>query len=134
MVLDYGLGASFFLIGLCLSLVGYTVFIAAFTQFLKRKGLLISGLYSIVRHPQYLGIVLAAFGFTLLQYNMRLMTLISWIILVLAYVWLAEKEEIGLQEKFGEAFLDYKSRVPFFMPSLIRKRENEKRMLCYGLF
>ncbi|NIM45324.1 MAG: DUF1295 domain-containing protein, partial [Nitrososphaeria archaeon] len=85
-------------------------------QFLKGKGLVKTGLYSVVRHPQYLGIILAAFGFMFYGSEVKLISLFSWVALVSAYIWLARKEEALLQEKYGKEFLAYKRRVPFILP------------------
>jgi protein-S-isoprenylcysteine O-methyltransferase Ste14 len=105
--------------GVLLFLSGVAIFIAALLQLLRGKKLVTSGLYSVIRHPQYLGIILATLGLTLLQMDVRVISLISWMMLILAYVWLAYREESKLQEKYGEEFLAYKEKVPFILP-LIR--------------
>jgi protein-S-isoprenylcysteine O-methyltransferase Ste14 len=96
------------LLGMSMLLVGLVVFAAALVEFLKGKGLVKTGLYSVVRHPQYLGIILAAFGFMFYGSEVKLISLFSWVALVSAYVWLARKEEALLQEKYGKEFLAYK--------------------------
>lgn len=102
--------------GVLLFLSGVAIFIAALLQLLRGEKLVTSGLYSIIRHPQYLGILLATLGLTLLEMDVRLMSLIAWTMLILAYVWLAYREESSLQERYGEAFLAYKRKVPFILP------------------
>jgi protein-S-isoprenylcysteine O-methyltransferase Ste14 len=98
-----------------LFLSGITIFIVALIQLLNGKNLVTSGLYSIVRHPQYLGIILATLGLTL-WCGTRLISLIAWTLLIVAYVWLAYREESNLQEKYGTEFLAYKKKVPFILP------------------
>ena len=113
---DYGLRVSLFLSGMCLSAIGLVIFTIAFIQFLRHKGFITSGLYSIVRHPQYFGIILSTLGLTLVQYSLRLMTVISWIIVAVSYGWLARREEASLKEEYGENFVAYTRRVPFMLP------------------
>jgi len=113
--------------------IGLGLFTASFIQFLRvqlsRKDRLItSGLYRIVRHPQYLGIILATFGFLFFVnfLETRLITLITWALMVLAYIWLARREEASLQDKYGEEFLAYKRKVSFMLPLPKRRREQPK--------
>ena len=125
---NYDVYVPLFFLGICLFVLGFIVFTVAFIQFLRAKELITSGLYSIVRHPQYLGIIIATFGFTLFQSIMKFITLISWAILVFSYFGLARREEMGLQEKYGEEFLTYKRRVPFIIALPIkRKRKTDSR-------
>jgi protein-S-isoprenylcysteine O-methyltransferase Ste14 len=114
-----------FLLGACLFPIGVVIFAVAFIQLLKGKdGLVTSGLYSVVRHPQYLGIILATLGFTFFEIEVKLVSLIAWIMLVFIYLWLARREETNLQEKHGEEFLAYKRRVPLILPLPTSARKN----------
>lgn len=72
--------------------------------------------YAYVRHPQYDGILLITIGF-LIQWP-SLTTLIMWPVLIFAYYRLSMREEKKLEEQFGEEFLEYKRRVPAFIPKL----------------
>jgi protein-S-isoprenylcysteine O-methyltransferase Ste14 len=115
-------------LGFWLILIGLGVFSIALIQLLRGKGRLItSGLYSVVRHPQYLGIIVVTLGFTFFEPEVRLMSLIAWIVLVFAYVWLARREETSLQEKYGENFLAYKRRVSFILPLPTSARRNSTK-------
>ncbi len=78
--------------------------------------LVTDGVYSHVRHPQYDGLFLVTIGF-LIQWP-SLTTLIMWPILMVAYYRLARREERELETRFGQEFLDYKGRVPAFVPRL----------------
>lgn len=116
------LGGMLLFLGTCLFPLGLVIFTVALIQLLRGKGrLLTSGLYSVIRHPQYLGIILATLGFTFFELEVKLMSLITWIMLVFAYVWLARREETGLQEKYGEEFIAYKRRVSFILPLPTRR-------------
>ena len=90
-------------------------------SFVHTTQLVDTGIYAVVRHPQYLGIILATFGLPFLRSQVMLMTIVSWIILVCAYIWLARREEANLQEEYGEEFSAYKKRVPFIFPFRTRR-------------
>jgi len=93
------------------------------------KRLVTEGIYARMRHPQYSGMFLITLGF-LLQWP-SFLTLIMWPILMFAYYRLAMKEEKDVERQFGKAYLDYKKKVPAFLPagrqvSLNEEEENEK--------
>ncbi len=86
----------------------------------RRGGLVTTGLYSQVRHPQYLGIILSSIAF-LIQWP-TIPTLAMFPILVLAYYRLAKREEKEMAERFGSKYIEYKRSVPMFLPRLTRRR------------
>lgn len=73
------------------------------------------GPYRFVRHPQYTGLFLALFGEGVVHwptlFSVGLMPLI-----VVAYYWLARKEEKEMLRSFGDRYRDYMRRVPMFVP------------------
>jgi protein-S-isoprenylcysteine O-methyltransferase Ste14 len=75
-----------------------------------------TGLYSYVRHPQYVGFVLIMFGF-LLQWP-TIVTVVMFPILVYMYWHLARMEERDMRAEFGSAYDAYASQVPAFFPRL----------------
>lgn len=82
-----------------------------------RAGRLVSaGLYSVVRHPQYAGILLAIIG-QLIHWptipTLALAPFIMW-----AYVRLARREEAELEARFGDEYRAYRASVPRFLPRL----------------
>ncbi len=80
----------------------------------KGKELVTQGVYSYVRHPQYSGLFLVTLGL-FIQWP-SLTTLIMWPILMWTYYRLAMREEKDVENQFGKAYLDYKSKVPAFIP------------------
>jgi protein-S-isoprenylcysteine O-methyltransferase Ste14 len=83
----------------------------------RSKGeLAISGIYSYIRHPQYLGFILITGGM-LIQWP-TFITLLMWPVLILAYGRLAGREERELEERFGSEYAEYRSGVPPFFPRL----------------
>ncbi len=73
-----------------------------------------SGLYAVVRHPQYTGIFLAVFG-QLIHWP-TIPTVALFPVIVWAYAQLARKEEAQMVERFGEAYRVYRNDVPMFLP------------------
>jgi protein-S-isoprenylcysteine O-methyltransferase Ste14 len=76
-----------------------------------------SGLYSIVRHPLYVGNTLTAVGcacFTTAWYLPVIVALIA----ILYHERIAAREEVFLEGRFGEAFLRWTDSVPAMIPRL----------------
>ena len=80
----------------------------------KGEKLVTGSIYSHIRHPQYSGLFLITIGF-LIQWP-SLTTLVMWPVLMFAYYRLAMREEKELTEQFGKDFIQYKNRVPAFIP------------------
>ena len=87
--------------------------------FRAKNQLVTTGIYSYVRHPQYLGFLLITLGMNVLWVTFS--TLILWPVLAFLYYRLAKEEDKQVEEKFGEEFLKYKKAVPMFIPKLQKK-------------
>jgi hypothetical protein len=94
------------------------IFLIGFVQIygakLLRKGIVKGALYFKIRHPQYLGLGLAGLG--LLLYWPRFMILVTFLMMVGLYYYLARVEENRLEKKYGEDYLEYKNRTWMFFP------------------
>lgn len=87
----------------------------------KREVLCTHGPYAMVRHPLYLGNIIVVVGFLILAK--------SWLLaLVLApytmfHYWaVISSEEKWLAVRFGEEWMQYKSRVPLILPRPARAK------------
>ena len=80
----------------------------------RRRVLAVTGAYSYVRHPQYIGFILVMFGF-LLQWP-TILTLAMFPVLVTMYVVLARHEEKDSIAEFGDEYRAYARHVPAFLP------------------
>ncbi len=80
----------------------------------KGNNMVTKGVYSRIRHPQYSGLFLITIGF-LVQWP-SFTTLIMWPIMIFAYYRLAIREEGDVTKRFGQEYLEYKKRVPAFIP------------------
>lgn len=74
------------------------------------------GVYSIVRHPQYFGGLLAHVGISFLL-SAWYSLLFTPLMIVLVYL-ISRKEERELIREFGKEYEDYKEKVPMLMPRL----------------
>lgn len=72
------------------------------------------GVYSLVRHPVYSGILVAALGFTLAVGS--IWQVIMWVALALFFSAKAFWEDRLLAEKHGVAWFDYADHVSSFIP------------------
>ena len=79
--------------------------------------------YSIIRHPQYFGGILAHLGVTFLL-SAGYSLLITPIIVVLVYL-ISKKEEKELIKEFGKKYKQYKNEVPMFIPRIHRKEKTK---------
>ena len=76
-----------------------------------------TGIYSKIRHPGYLGLILMYFGVALLFHN--ILANIAAVILSFLQILTAFAEERFLIKKFGEEYEEYMRRVPWrFIPKV----------------
>lgn len=80
----------------------------------RDEGLVTDGVYGVIRHPQYLGLMLFTLGW--LVHWPTVVAAPMWPLLVLLYYRLAKREERDLAERFGEGFSRYRDAVPMLLP------------------
>jgi protein-S-isoprenylcysteine O-methyltransferase Ste14 len=103
--------------GTAASLAGLLLIVLGWVKIHQATGLVTTGLYRYVRHPQYMGIVLFTLGW--LIHWPTVMTLVFWPILTSAYVLLGLSEERQMVSKFGKAYVDYAKNSRRFIPFVI---------------
>jgi protein-S-isoprenylcysteine O-methyltransferase Ste14 len=79
--------------------------------FVHTTRLVDTGIYAVVRHPQYLGGILAIFLATPLLYQHWLFVVLGIPGIVLVYLF-ARQEDRRLVAKFGDDYKDYMQKVP----------------------
>lgn len=104
-------------LGTALSLFGIALIVLGWVQIHRAKGLVTSGIYRYMRHPQYTGILLFTLGWIL--HWPSFVTLILWPFLIAAYIWLSWQEEKQAIEEFGKAYRDYAKKTRRFIPFLL---------------
>ncbi|MDH5437618.1 MAG: isoprenylcysteine carboxylmethyltransferase family protein [Candidatus Bathyarchaeota archaeon] len=77
-----------------------------------------TGVYSIVRHPQYLGGLLAHVGISFLLSARYSLFSVPFMVLLIYLI--SRKEERELVREFGKEYEDYKKNVPMLIPRLRR--------------
>lgn len=108
------------LLGYVLAFTGVGIFIQGWRELYrarKQDKLVTTGLYGLVRHPQYAGLFIGLFGEGVVHWP-TLFSIGLLPIIVMAYFLLARSEEKRVIEQFGEEYLKYKKRIPMFFPRL----------------
>ncbi|UCE28982.1 MAG: hypothetical protein JSV85_06910 [Candidatus Bathyarchaeota archaeon] len=111
------------------------VYSIAYLRMNREVGLVTSGPYQLVRHPQYLGMVLSTLGLT--SWSVWILnntfgrgflsssqTIFVWFIELFVYIILALMEELFLSRNHRENFDEYMSHVPFLIPFLRTGRKS----------
>lgn len=102
-------------LGLILVGVGLTVRLAAYGSIRKKEELATKGVYSLCRHPLYLGSILMTYGFcTLLDNRNNFIVATAYFIIFypLAIAW----DEIRLGERYADAHREYALTTPVLLP------------------
>ena len=106
------------LLGYLLLFLGIGLFAQGWRQLYraqKQKRLATSGLYSLVRHPQYTGLFIGLFGEGVVHWP-TVFSVALFPVIVLVYWLLARREERRVLEEFGDEYRAYQRRVPMFIP------------------
>ena len=89
------------------------------TTSVKANNLVTSGAFSYVRNPLYIGNILIYFGFGIISLALfPYLQIFALIWFVFQYVLIIKIEEDFLESKFGEAYTNYKNKVPRIIPKL----------------
>jgi protein-S-isoprenylcysteine O-methyltransferase Ste14 len=137
------------MLGRIITVIGFVLFLIALLQFIKHRGQLRkSGFYSVVRHPQYLSLIIMAYGISVMAKeagwgiagmlsNSNLwgwfmhipvlgwwLLVFPWLVLVVGYVLLALFEESQLI-KANEQYIQYRKEVPCIFPVPHKSRKQE---------
>lgn len=100
-----------------LIVMGFRLVSKSYGVVLMRSGqprLIEDGVYSLVRHPMYLGVTLFLLGFLFLEFS--LVAVFFLIVFAVACDWAATYEERDLVRVLGEEYRDYQRRVPKWVP------------------
>ena len=109
----------------------------------KAEGLVDSGPYRYIRHPQYLGVVLFTLTLTTRSYWIGTntfgmswidpkMTIVIWYGTLFAYIVLAFIEELHLSKKFGSDYGAYKQKTGMLLP-FVKHRSRALEVLATTL-
>jgi len=110
------LGSVFFVVGM---VVFFVCAGQVYLGKLLKKGVATKGLYVLIRHPQYLGLGLAALGLAIMW--PRFLTLALLAVMLFLYFLLAKDEERRMINRFGEGYIAYMNRTGMFLPHFIER-------------
>ena len=99
---------------------------AVFGEITEQPGLIDSGVYSWVRHPMYLGILLFCLGFFF--FSPSLLSFGFWLAFFILYDKMATYEEKDLIRILGEEYVAYEKRVPKWFPRIRRGIYSENEL------
>ena len=103
----------FFFIGAWLGIEGVKETTLRVAETHRTEKIVTSGVYSITRHPQYLGGLLAHVGISFLLSASY--SLLSTPLMALLVYLISKKEEKELIKEFGKEYEDYRKRVTMFL-------------------
>lgn len=105
------------IMGSILFVLGMTIFLICagqiYTAKFRKRGAVLSGLYSRIRHPQYLALETAGLGLAILW--PRFLTIVLWLLMALVYYFLAKDEERRMLKAHAETYQAYMNRTGMFL-------------------
>jgi len=110
------LGSVFFIIG------AVTFFFCAFQVYFNKifkRGAVVRGLYTYIRHPQYVALGIWGIGMAILW--PRFFVLASLSLMFILYYFLAKNEERRMLGQYGETYAEYMNKTGMFFPGSIEK-------------
>jgi protein-S-isoprenylcysteine O-methyltransferase Ste14 len=123
-------GSVFFVMGMLIFLVCAS---QVYLGKLLKAGVATKGLYAVIRHPQYLGLGMAALGLAIMW--PRFLTLMLFAVMLFLYYVLAKDEERRMINRFGDSYIAYMKRTGMFLPYLIERvlpKSQEPQRLTLG--
>jgi len=114
------LGSVFFVAGM---LIFFICAAQVYISKLLKKGVATKGLYTFIRHPQYLGLGFAALGLAIMW--PRFLTLTFFAVMLFLYYLLAKDEERRMTNRFGESYISYMNQTGMFFPRFVGRSSEE---------
>ncbi len=110
------MGSVFFVLGMVI------FFVCAFQVYANkffRKGTALKGLYSVIRHPQYVGLGVAGIGLSILW--PRFLVPVLWLVMILLYYFLSKDEERRMLKQYPDTYKPYMEKTGMFLPRGLEK-------------
>jgi len=82
-----------------------------------------AGPYAYVRNPMLSGVFILLFGIGILFNSISLIFLFTPLFILFNFLELKTIEEPELEKRLGKEYLEYKKRVPMFIPKLGRTKK-----------
>jgi protein-S-isoprenylcysteine O-methyltransferase Ste14 len=111
------------IMGSVLLIFGMSVFCMCAAQIyiakFRKKGAVLGGLYSFIRHPQYLALGIAGLGLSILW--PRFLTVVLWLVMALVYYFLAKDEERRMLNAHEDTYRAYMEKTGMFLPKSVER-------------
>jgi protein-S-isoprenylcysteine O-methyltransferase Ste14 len=126
--------------GSILFVSGMVIFFACAVQIYAAKflskGAVLSGLYTAIRHPQYMALGIGGLGLSILW--PRFLTAVLWLVMAIVYYLLAKDEERRMLNAYSDTYRLYVKKTGMFLPkrierSLTPSSRRGKVMVALGL-
>ncbi len=78
--------------------------------YFEKEALITSGIFSLLRHPQYLAYMTLGAGFSLISQNFII--ILTALTSIISFYFFSLNEEKLLTERFGDQYKDYSEKVP----------------------
>lgn len=112
------------IMGSVLFVSGVTLFIICalqvYTNKFLKKGTALKGAYSFIRHPQYVALISAGAGLSILW--PRFLTVALLLVMILLYYLLSKDEERRMLNQYPETYRPYMERTGMFLPKVLESR------------
>jgi protein-S-isoprenylcysteine O-methyltransferase Ste14 len=89
-----------------------------FDEVREKPEVIRKGVFSIVRHPVYLGEILLYMG--LIFFSLSIASIVIWFLAVIFLYYISRYEEKILLDYFGVEYRDYMNEVPMWIPKIFR--------------
>lgn len=116
LIIRIPLGIGILMVSVWLARSGLSV---VFGEVRQEPRVIREGVFSIVRHPIYLGAILLYLG--LLVFSLSITAALIWMIIIGFYIFLCRYEENLLAAKFGDEYTTYMREVPMLLPRFSKR-------------
>ena len=113
-LLPFVIGVLLVMAGNALDVWGYATLLRSFSIVPEARELKVSGPYRLVRHPVYLGQMLAQAGVWLCFTPLHAVWIAFYLIFVALQIWRAKREDAVLEEAFGDDYRRWKKETFWF--------------------
>ena len=108
-------GTALIVVGNLIDVSGYATLFRSVSIAAEARELKVTGLYRIVRHPIYLGQILAQAGVWLFYARTHVVWITFYVAFVAMQLYRSRLEDRVLQRAFGEPYLTWKRRTFWFV-------------------
>ena len=120
------------IVGIVLIAPGAFLCMWCIVRFLRARGtpvpfnppreLVTTGLYGVSRNPMLTGLFACMFGVGFILSSLSIVFIFTPLFIILSIIELKLIEEPELERRFGSRYIEYKKRVPMFLPRVLSRK------------